>query len=166
MIPAPHKLSADKVKEFFFAGNATLTLRNVDSGNRFTYRIDTPKKQKNPNKPVFFVNVMDGCDNETGFTFVGTIFGKNVYKHHKGSKIGERDKSVGVIKAFLDFLSKNKMPKSVEVWHEGKCGRCGRKLTVPESIYTGIGPDCIQMVKKEQLQLELIANDPGMLITA
>lgn len=29
-----------------------------------------------------------------------------------------------------------------EVWHEGRCGRCGRKLTVPESIETGIGPDC------------------------
>jgi hypothetical protein len=29
-----------------------------------------------------------------------------------------------------------------EVWHEGKCGKCGRALTVPSSILTGIGPEC------------------------
>jgi hypothetical protein len=30
----------------------------------------------------------------------------------------------------------------VEFWHEGKCCRCGRKLTVPASIASGIGPEC------------------------
>jgi hypothetical protein len=25
---------------------------------------------------------------------------------------------------------------------EGKCGKCGRALTVPSSILTGIGPEC------------------------
>jgi hypothetical protein len=29
-----------------------------------------------------------------------------------------------------------------EVYHEGRCGRCNRKLTVPESIETGLGPEC------------------------
>jgi hypothetical protein len=27
--------------------------------------------------------------------------------------------------------------------HTGKCGRCGRKLTDPQSIARGIGPDCL-----------------------
>src|SRR5262249_13335004 len=26
--------------------------------------------------------------------------------------------------------------------HEGRCGRCGRRLTVPESIESGYGPEC------------------------
>lgn len=30
----------------------------------------------------------------------------------------------------------------LQVWHEGRCGRCGRKLTVPSSIETGLGPEC------------------------
>lgn len=34
------------------------------------------------------------------------------------------------------------IPPSLEVWHEGRCGRCGRALTVPESIASGIGPVC------------------------
>ena len=29
-----------------------------------------------------------------------------------------------------------------EVWHEGRCGRCSRVLTVPESLQTGLGPVC------------------------
>jgi len=34
----------------------------------------------------------------------------------------------------------------VEVHHEGRCGRCGRALTVPESIKSGFGPECIGKV--------------------
>ena len=29
-----------------------------------------------------------------------------------------------------------------DVHHEGKCGKCGRPLTVPESVKTGLGPIC------------------------
>lgn len=29
-----------------------------------------------------------------------------------------------------------------DIRHEGKCGRCGRALTRPESIDTGLGPEC------------------------
>jgi hypothetical protein len=34
------------------------------------------------------------------------------------------------------------MPAELEVWHQGSCGKCGRPLTVPESIASGIGPVC------------------------
>jgi hypothetical protein len=43
----------------------------------------------------------------------------------------------------LDHLSEGEMPPLTEIWHEGRCGRCGRKLTVPDSIAIGIGPDCL-----------------------
>jgi hypothetical protein len=32
------------------------------------------------------------------------------------------------------------------VYHKGQCGRCGRELTVPESIKSGFGPECIKYV--------------------
>ena len=32
--------------------------------------------------------------------------------------------------------------KGFNLHHEGRCGRCGRKLTVPESIESGFGPEC------------------------
>lgn len=31
-------------------------------------------------------------------------------------------------------------------YHEGRCGRCARRLTVPESIINGIGPECAKKV--------------------
>jgi hypothetical protein len=33
-----------------------------------------------------------------------------------------------------------------EIRHVGKCGRCGRTLTDPDSINRGIGPDCAEMM--------------------
>lgn len=31
---------------------------------------------------------------------------------------------------------------SIEIWHEGTCCRCGKRLTVPASIELGMGADC------------------------
>ena len=42
----------------------------------------------------------------------------------------------------LDYMGGKTEAKSLEIWHEGRCGRCGRKLTVPSSIESGIGPEC------------------------
>jgi len=35
-------------------------------------------------------------------------------------------------------------PAGFEFWHEGRCGKCARRLTVPESIANGIGPECLK----------------------
>jgi hypothetical protein len=163
MIPA-HKLPVEKVKDFFFAGNATVTLKNTKTGNRFTYKISTPKKQKDERNPVYFVNVMTGSDNVGDFDFVGTIFGKNSYVHSAKSPIKEDAVSMVVIKAFINFLINDKVPNGVEVWHEGLCGKCGQKLTVPESIYTGLGPVCVKNLLKAKAKLEMteLANDKGL----
>ena len=34
------------------------------------------------------------------------------------------------------------LPPTFEFWHEGRCGKCGKKLTTPESIERGLGPEC------------------------
>jgi hypothetical protein len=40
-------------------------------------------------------------------------------------------------------IARGIMPDALEIWHEGRCGRCARRLTVPESIAQGFGPECI-----------------------
>ena len=42
------------------------------------------------------------------------------------------------------LLHHGNLPPALEVWHEGRCGRCGRKLTTPQSVETGFGPVCAQ----------------------
>lgn len=139
-----HKNKLDKVEDvinFMFAGKAIFTLRNSKSGNRFTYRISAPKKQ-DQKRPVFFVAIMTGSDNEKSYQFAGTLFGKFTYQHSRKSKLALTHKAVDVFSRFLDYPENGTLPGGIEIWHEGCCGRCGRKLTVPASILSGIGPEC------------------------
>lgn len=90
----------------------------------------------------------DGPDNDNDFLYMGTIFSDG-FKSTKRSRVTPTAPSFA---AFAWFLAR--MPRGgelaasdvIEVWHEGKCGRCGRKLTVPESLERGIGPDCAGML--------------------
>ena len=50
------------------------------------------------------------------------------------------------IKAFnwcMRYLWAGKpLPEPARIFHMGRCGRCGRALTVPSSIESGLGPEC------------------------
>jgi hypothetical protein len=39
---------------------------------------------------------------------------------------------------------KGLLPETIEVWHEGACCYCAKRLTVPASIELGMGPDCAE----------------------
>jgi hypothetical protein len=45
------------------------------------------------------------------------------------------------------MASKELHPQLI-VHHENHCGRCGRTLTVPESVERGIGPDCLAKMSR------------------
>lgn len=51
----------------------------------------------------------------------------------------------------------------IEVWHEGRCGRCARRLTVPESILIGIGPECAEIMGLGALDklVRAVASSPA-----
>ena len=52
-------------------------------------------------------------------------------------------KIVSVVIWVLWLLSEGKsLPEGYEVRSSGTCMRCGRKLTVPESIDQMVGPEC------------------------
>ena len=65
------------------------------------------------------------------------------YIHGRKSKIEDFDQRVRAFKFALANLQLKQMPPNCEVWHEGRCGRCARKLTDPTSIASGFGPECI-----------------------
>ena len=123
--------------QFILAGRARLTLVSEKSGTRFTYRV----AQKDETTP-HFVSLMNGSCNETAFTFLGTIFEKTTYRHGKKSQVSQDAPSAKAWAWAWSYLSRGEMPPSCEVWHEGRCGKCGRALTVPASISSGIGPVC------------------------
>ena len=125
--------------EFVKAGKALFTIENSETKGRFTFKV-----KKLDKKDVWFVSVLNGPDNYSNYRYVGTIFGNN-FRHTAKSM----SKEAPAFKAFAWFnnkLNENNLPENVSVYHEGRCGRCGRKLTVPESIKSGYGPECINFV--------------------
>ena len=125
--------------KFMFAGKSIFTFENTKTGNRFTYKIKVAKDSN-----LFFVSVLT---NPETYTYVGTCVEGN-YKHGKKSVISTDAQSVKVFEFMLNRLKSDNLPDFLEVWHEGFCGKCGKRLTVPSSILTGIGPDCIKKLSK------------------
>ena len=131
---------------FILGGKAFVTLVSQTSGNRYTYKI-TEADKRNPNDaPVYFVSLLNGPDNWSNYAYIGMIK-NNLFAWTGKSKVSQEAPSfIG-----FDFCFKALVAGSMrgfEIWHEGKCGRCGRKLTVPESIASGIGPECAKHVFK------------------
>jgi hypothetical protein len=150
-----HQLTdVESVLRFALAGKARLTLVSQRTGTRFTYEIKAPK---NPNSVTHFVGVLTGSNNETDYTYMGqmkasnqgSIFGPDAspeYVSGRKSKVSPESPSAKAFRWFWAKLRTGTMPEGVEVWHEGYCGRCGRLLTVPESVYTGFGDECAAKV--------------------
>jgi hypothetical protein len=148
-----HKITNTKeALKFMFAGKSIFTFVNTKTNNRFTFKI---KQAKDSN--LFFVSVLT---NPETYTYIGTCIEGN-YKHGKKSNISSDAQSVKVFEFMLNRLKSDNLPDFLEVWHEGFCGKCGRRLTVPSSILTGIGPECIKKLSKSDKRdkfLELILS--------
>ncbi len=146
---------------FMFAGNATVTFRSLKTGERRTYKIREAEK-RNPNdaneQPVYFVKLLNGPDNESAYVYMGMVRdGK--FSTTRASKMDTNSVAVKAFTWVLEYLQKNVLPESLEIWHEGRCGRCGRKLTVPESIASGFGPECARFIV-ELTTNPVVANTP------
>lgn len=129
---------------FTLAGKAKITLTSKKSGKWFTYKVEqVHDKETGEAQDRYFVSVLTGPDNWANYTYLGMLKGDRTFSATKGSKIGTDSPSY---QAF-DFYAKtvlqgNHFPTTLEVRHEGRCGKCGRLLTVPESLDRGIGPEC------------------------
>lgn len=142
-----HRMTdASAVCEFCLAGNARITLVSMKSGHRYTYRVKASK-----DGAVHFVSVLTGSDNEASYSYAGIIKNRS-FKRTAKSRIAADAPSMIAFMWAWERLEAGVMPTQLEVWHEGRCGRCGRALTVPESIERGIGPDCAQIMHKQRHQ--------------
>lgn len=124
--------------QFLFGGKAIATVVNDDSGQRFTYRLT----QCEDKPELTFVGVLTGSNNTSDYTYIGTIWNGGSFKHGRKSRISADATSVKAFAWVLRKLSANQLPPQVRIHHEGRCCCCGRKLTTPQSIETGIGPVC------------------------
>ncbi len=143
-------------REFITAGRAVFTVAN-NKGDHYTFRVnhkDECTKEVNGRLVTYpeawFINLLTGPDNTSSYTYLGKLdpeTGDVTVTH--GSRFGESSVPVRVIRWALRFVwAGREFPEGYKLYHEGACGRCGRPLTVPESIESGIGPECSKIIKR------------------
>lgn len=126
--------------------SATFTISSPDC--HFTFKIKAMASRSKPNSKTLLLSVMTGQDNESSFSYIGILVKDEIRPpailSTKGSKVSQSAKSV---RSLLWVLNKIKLglelPEGYHCQHSGKCARCGRKLTTPESITLGLGPVCV-----------------------
>jgi hypothetical protein len=124
---------------FLFAGKAIFTVTNP-AGIRYTFKVSKPEERFNGE---YFASVMKGSDNENDYRYIGMLSESGALRYTKGTKFGSETTEAKVLRfAVAILLGLRTVPEGYTLMHAGKCGRCARTLTVPESIASGIGPEC------------------------
>lgn len=129
-------------RTFVKAGNSTFTLEWFPTGERYTYHV-----RQCPDKPMWWVKVLNGPDNISNWEYIGTIFGDR-FEHTRKSRVSATAKSFRWFAKFSGhFLHTDiDLPSDFRFYPADRCGRCGRLLTVPTSIEWGFGPECVTKV--------------------
>lgn len=129
---------AARARDFIVAGKATLTLRSEKTGARFTYRVREAK-----DGGAHFVSYREG----PSYEYMGMIKNGTLLTTARSS-VDRADVRFRAFQFAWANLVAGKIGGQLEIWHEGRCGRCGRTLTDPESIERGIGPECVKKVSR------------------
>ena len=137
-----------EICEFIFGGRARFTLVSKKTGLRFTYKVVAKREdvKVKVDDVTFFVSVLRGPDNEADYAYAGVLRRPAQFNLTAASRVTRAAFSMQALFWFLDKLRHERdvlgKPHGVEFWHEGRCCRCGRTLTVPKSVADGIGPEC------------------------
>lgn len=121
-----------KIRDFCAAGRAVITLQSEKTNQHYTYKISCKDGKT-------YVKLLTSPDD---FTYIGMVKPQG-FKTTQASQITESAPSFKAFSFFFDHvLIGGKIPNGLIVRHENRCGKCGRPLTHPESIDSGIGPEC------------------------
>lgn len=124
---------------FMLAGNAHVTFQSRRTGTRFTYRVRAANSHSSQGEAPYFVAVLTGPDN---YEYLGCIYRRTNYAHGRKSHISTEAPSAVAFGWVWRYLTSGRMHPDLAIYHEGRCGACGRRLTDPTSIETGLGPKC------------------------
>lgn len=145
-------------RQFFRPTGATLvTVVSGRTGSRFTYEIK-PKESNliaegKPIGKVWFVDLLTGPNNRKDFSALAVLTERSgrLCWHHAGASSISADAPSAqalrwVVQAIVDAPDDRAASAlaKIELWHEGKCARCGRRLSRPDSITLGMGPECAE----------------------
>lgn len=123
---------------YILAGKAIFTVQNIETDNRYTYKVYESKRTRN----MFIVNVLY----QHKYRYIG-IIKNNQYLYSKKCELSPNCIEVKGFNYIFHRIIDNTLPEAYKIYHSGKCGRCGRILTTPESLELGFGSECIKKIK-------------------
>lgn len=130
-------------RAFITAGAAIFTLQGLQA--RYTYRVNRkePEAGSRYTEPAYFVSLLTGADNLHDYTYIGMLdTTRGTIRFTKASKYREDSQPVKAFNWAIGRIWNSKTIEPAKLYHVGRCGRCGRALTVPASIESGFGPEC------------------------
>jgi hypothetical protein len=122
--------------------NGFYTIHSRATGEHRTFRLHTQADDAEFAAGKRILGLLTGSDNEndyTGFAFVDD----------QGVRVWSKKRGDGLWEQYAEMLWSLALDAGFSPWAknyslmlDGRCGRCNRRLTTPESIRTGIGPIC------------------------
>lgn len=143
-------------KDFILAGQAIFTVELPANAPRkadyphITYMVE--KVEASDKYPeAYFAKVLNGPDNNSDYLYVGKLdtFIGQVVRTAKSTLTADSYRLQLLNRVLCRLWGDDGAAitnAGYIVRHEGKCGRCGRRLTVPASIDSGIGPECTRIL--------------------
>lgn len=138
-------MTPQQIREFILAGNALFTFKSLRTNAHYTFkvqrrmRIDVATgKQVAVSPPTWTVKVLfrPSNDDARSYRYIGSI-GSDMYFTRASS-----DPQPSALGFQWCWENLERCGERFEFNHAGRCGRCGRLLTTPESVAAGIGPEC------------------------
>lgn len=139
---------------FFLGGNAVFTVvvpyefvaAHAECKERYTFKI-VHKDANGPWPECYMVLLLTGPDNVGDYSYMGKLQLRDMsLQITRKSCVGPSAWPKLILERVLACAAVGELDKIEDagwtVHHEGRCCRCGRRLTVPESIEAGIGPEC------------------------
>ena len=136
-------ITREATRILILSGFAIFTVVSKKTGKRITFKVAKAKAKKGyNNEGTFWVSRLSGPDNMSDYTPLGMIANSDIFRSTRNSPPAN-DPGVVAFKWLWTVVQVDGvLPTNVEVWFEGRCCKCGRRLTVPSSINRYMGPEC------------------------
>lgn len=131
------KLTGEHIREYIYGGKGIVTLLSP-TGVHHTYMFARPRNQDVfPDDVVFVYAVHD----KQKLFYVGMIESGR-FRITRNSRFDWHTDIVKGANYIVRMANDPSMNTPMILYHEGMCACCGRQLTNPKSIESGIGPKC------------------------
>lgn len=121
--------------------NGTFTLENIAKGSYITMKIHTVKGGELKGKRI--VSRLIGPDNNTSYQGMAFITDNDKIVLWKKHRTDKNWKIVNILRNMLIYGFNSKHLDRISIKASTNCLRCNRKLTTPQSIADGFGPECV-----------------------